>query len=264
MSALRDAHSQSFDRSVRSAFARALTKIADCILPPLCLSCRDQVERHGELCPTCWVDIDFIASPICDRLGIPLPYGTGDNQVSAAALANPPDYDRARAAVCYGGVARNIIHDFKFRDRHDGRKLFGRWLAQAGRDILIDADLLVPVPLHRRRLWQRRFNQSAFLAQSVSTLTDTPFDPFLLRRSRPTANQVGLTRDQRNRNVAGAFDVAAERRTDIAGRNIVLVDDVMTTGATANACAKALRRAGAANIDVLVLARVVDGSIATM
>lgn len=258
MSAETDLSGQPIDQSVRSRLARAFAKIADCILPPLCLSCRNQVERHGELCPSCWVGIDFIASPICDRLGIPLPYGTGDKHVSAAALANPPDYDRARAAVCYGGVARSIVHDFKFRDRHDGRRLFGRWLAQAGQDVLSDADWLVPVPLHRRRLWQRRFNQSALLAQSVSSLTDIPFDPFLLRRTRSTANQVGLTRDQRSRNVAGAFEVSADRSGDIAGRNLVLVDDVMTTGATANACAKALSRAGASRVDVLVLARVVD------
>lgn len=264
MSAQTDTSGQSIDQSVRSRVARAFAKIADCVLPPLCLSCRDQVERHGELCPSCWVGIDFIAPPICDRLGTPLPYGTGNNHVSAAALAHPPDYDRARAAVCYGGVARSIVHDFKFRDRHDGQRLFGRWLAQAGKDILSDADWLVPVPLHRRRLWQRRFNQSALLAQSVSALTGIPFDPFLMRRTRATANQVGLTRDQRGRNVAGAFDVPAERRADIAGQRIVLVDDVMTTGATANACSKVLRRAGASNIDVLVLARVVDGTLATM
>lgn len=244
------------ERSV--AATRWLTRIADFLLPPLCLSCRQSVDRHGELCPVCWARIDFIEPPICDRLGIPLPFGTEETQLSAAALALPPAYDRARAAVRYGDVARDLIHDFKFRDRHEGRSLFGRWLARAGRDILGDADLLVPVPLHRRRLWHRRYNQAVFLADAVSRLAGVPTNPLVLRRMRSTANQVGLTRDQRSRNVAGAFTVSDAAVELVRDRSIVLVDDVLTTGATVEACTRVLRRAKARRVDVLVLARVVD------
>lgn len=241
-----------------AALPRMLSRFADLLLPPLCLSCRQSVDRHGELCPPCWSKIDFIEPPICDRLGIPLPFGTEGTQLSAAALAHPPPYHRARAAVRYGDVARDLIHDFKFRDRHEGRRLFGRWLARAGRDLLDDADVLVPVPLHRRRLWHRRYNQAAFLAQAVSRLTGIPTDALLLQRTRSTVNQVGLTRDQRSRNVAGAFTLSRTAAERVRDRSIVLVDDVLTTGATVEACTRVLRRARARRVDVLVLARVVD------
>lgn len=247
----------------RSALARALMRVADLVLPPLCLSCRQRVDRHGELCPTCWAGVDFIQPPICDRLGIPLPYGTGETQLSAAALASPPAYDRARAVARYSGVMRSAIHDFKFRDRHEGRKLFARWLANAGADILEGADCLIPVPLYRTRLWHRRFNQSAILAHDISAITRVPCDPFLLKRTRPTAKQVGLSQDQRSRNVSGAFAIAKGRQGEVAGRRTVLVDDVLTTGATVSACARILRRAGAESVDVLVLARVVDPAVPT-
>ncbi|MGI9384426.1 MAG: ComF family protein [Methyloligellaceae bacterium] len=244
----------SVSSAVRSSFAR----ISDVLLPPLCLSCRSAVEGHGGLCPSCWSRIDFIQRPLCERLGIPLPYAAGERIVSAAALADPPVYDRARAAARYDGEMRKLVHDLKYRDSHEGVELFARWLAHAASELLADADVLIPVPLARLRLWRRRFNQSALLAAGVARLSGVRTDPFLLERVRRTASQVGLTVEQRRRNVAGAFAVHAPRRPELAGRNVVLVDDVITTGATANACARALRRAGAARVDVLALARVVN------
>ncbi len=221
------------------------------------------MESHGALCPSCWGSIDFIGPPLCNRLGIPLPYDSGEIAISAAAFANPPVYHRARAVAHYDGVMRDMIHNFKYADRHEAVDLFGRWLAYAGRDILEDADLLIPVPLYRLRLWARRFNQAAILADGLARLSGITSNPFCLTRVRQTRSQVGLTADQRKRNVAGAFHVPKASRAHIQGRNIVLVDDVITTGATAEACAKVLINAGAVQVDVLALARVVNPLTAT-
>jgi ComF family protein len=235
-----------------------LGTLANLLLPPVCIVCRTRVGSHGLLCGACFAKIDFIAPPICDRLGVPLPYDAGSPSLSAAAIAEPPVYDRARAVARYSVTMRELVQGFKYRDRHEGMPLFARWLARAGAELLADADLIVPVPLYRSRLWWRRFNQSAMLAQSVARLTGVTADCFLLKRVRRTASQVGLTHDQRRRNVAGAFKVGDAAKTRVRGKNIVVIDDVITTGATVEACARALKRAKAARVDVLALARAVE------
>ncbi|MHA1165241.1 MAG: ComF family protein [Alphaproteobacteria bacterium] len=237
---------------------KAPGKLADFILPPLCLVCRSSVMGHAGLCSQCWSKIDFIEPPRCDRLGIPLPFPSDETVISAAALADPPVYDRARAVARYDGVMRELIHTLKYGDRHEGVALFSKWMIHAGADILEDADILIPVPLARLRLWSRRFNQSALLARAVAHSFDIIDDPTSLERTRRTASQVGLSAEQRKKNVAGAFRVPDRKRAHIEGRNVLLIDDVITTGATADACARTLKRAGAARVDVLALARVVD------
>lgn len=232
----------------------ALIVLGDWILPPACLSCRTPLTGHDALCATCWNRIDFIRPPLCDRLGLPMPFDTGGTMISAAAAADPPDYGRARAVAHYRGVMRELIHDLKFHDRHDARQIFGRWMVSAGAELLVGADVLVPVPLGRWRLLARRFNQAALLAQEIARTSGVPCEPLALVRRRATASQVGLTRLERRENVRGAFAVATGRGDRIRGRNVVLVDDVVTTGATAGACARALKRAGAARVDVLALA----------
>lgn len=238
---------------------RTVGVIADLVMPPLCLSCHRPLAAHDALCAACWKDIDFITAPYCDRLGLPMPFDTGDTMVSAAVAADPPDYDRARAVARFSGVMRTLIHGLKFHDRHDVRRLFGRWLVKAGAELLADADMLIPVPLTRGRLLSRRFNQSALLAQEVSRLTGIATEPFALRRARRTQPQVGLSRPQRLRNVAGAFAVTATHASKLAGLRVLLIDDVITSGATVRACARPLKRAGAARVDVLALGLVTDG-----
>ena len=230
----------------------------DLLLPPLCLSCHAAVTGHGGLCPSCWSAVNFIESPVCDRLGIPLPYAVEGPLVSAAAMADPPFYDRARAVAQYDSVMKGLVHGLKYRDRHEGLALFGRWLQHAGRSLISDGELLIPVPLYRTRLWSRRFNQSALLARQLSRLTSLPVDPLCLVRTRSTASQVGLSANQRKSNVAGAFAVSDAGREQVVGKAVILVDDVITTGATVNACARVLKKAGAKQVDVLALARVVD------
>jgi ComF family protein len=176
------------------------------------------------------------------------------------AIADPPAYRRARAAVRYDEVARTLVHGLKYSDRLDLAPMLGRWMALAGSALLAGADGLVAVPLHWRRLWARRFNQSAALAAIISAASGVPLAHAALKRVRSTAQQVGLSQTERAVNVQGAFRVPDRGRTEVIGRRLVLVDDVLTSGATIDACARTLLRAGAANVDVLVFAQVVDGA----
>ncbi len=173
------------------------------------------------------------------------------------AIANPPAYNRARAAVRYDDVARKLVQGFKYSDRLDLAPLLARWMARAGCELLAGADALVPVPLHWHRQWSRRFNQSSVLATEISSLCGATVLHRGLKRVRATAQQVGRSKAERAENVQGAFRVPDESKANIYGRHLVLVDDVLTSGATVDSCARALLRAGAANIDVLVFARVV-------
>jgi len=241
-----------------AALRAALAACADLIVPPCCLVCRARVSAHHLLCAACWRNVNFIRPPLCDVLGIPLPFDTGERTVSAAAVAHAPAYNRARAVAHYSGAMRTLVHQLKYADRHDARTLLGRWLAEAGRELLPGIDVIVPVPLSRLRLLQRQFNQAAVLAGELSRQTGIPANPLLLVRTRSTRSQVGMTRDQRSRNVAGAFAVPARRHAVLRGRNVLLVDDVVTTGATVEACARTLKRAGAARVDVLALALVTN------
>jgi ComF family protein len=238
-------------------FGRAALRIAlDAVLPPLCASCRTPLADAGGLCPTCWARVSFIAPPYCERLGIPFVSDPGPGVLSMEAIADPPAYGRARAAARYDDVARDLVHRLKYGDRLDLATAMGRWMARAGRDLLDDADALVPVPLHWRRLWGRRFNQAAALAGAASA-GRIPVLTAALKRRRATTQQVGLSRSARAVNVQGAFMVTEEGKAAIYDKRIVLVDDVLTSGATVDACARALLRAGARNVDVLVFARVV-------
>lgn len=232
--------------------------LADLVLPPVCLGCDTRLMQHDALCPECWRQIDFIRAPLCDRLGIPLPYDIGGPMISAAAAADPPEYDRARAVARFDGLMRDLIHSLKFADTHDGRRLFGRWLAGTGAELLSAADLLIPVPLARWRLLTRRYNQAQILAAEVGRLAAKPVAPQTLVRAKRTRPQVGLTRRERRQNVAGAFVVPPALWPMITGKAVVLVDDVITTGATVSAAARALKKAGAARVDVLALALVTD------
>jgi ComF family protein len=178
--------------------------------------------------------------------------------LSMEAIASPPAYSRARAAVRYDEVARTLVHALKYQDRTDLAPAMGRWMARAGHELLAGADMLIPVPLHWRRAWHRRYNQSGALARAIERQSGVKLRGDILVRARATEQQVGLSRAQRASNVQGAFKVSADRQAEIAGRKLVLIDDVLTSGATTDACARALLRAKAAQVDVLVFARVVD------
>ncbi len=228
------------------------------MFPPACLACRKATETAGALCPACWGAVRFIERPFCDRLGTPFAVDLGaEGLLSPDALSNPPVFARARAVAHFDdGPARTLVHRLKYGDRLELARTMGGWMARAGGELLEQADLLVPVPLHRGRLARRRFNQAALLGARLSALSGVPLDVAALARVKPTPPQVGLTRPQRAANVQGAFRVPPEA-LGLRGKAVVLVDDVLTSGATVNAAARALLRGGARRVDVLVFARVV-------
>jgi len=238
------------------------SRFGNLILPPLCLACRRQVEAHGALCVVCWSEIQFIAPPYCPVTGLPMPYDPGPGILSAAALADPPPYSLARAVMRYGGRGAELVHRFKYADGLEATPMFARWMYRAGQDAVRGADIVTPVPLHRTRLFSRRYNQSAELARALAPLAGLVFLPDALEKVKATRPQVGLAGEARRRNVAGAFR-ARGAAAAIRNKVVVLVDDVVTTGATANACSKALLKAGASEVRVLALARVVpeEGAI---
>jgi ComF family protein len=241
-------------RPVLRAVVRPLLNVA---LPPLCPACDEPVRDAKALCAACWGKLGFIAPPYCERLGIPFAYDPGPGILSMQAIADPPAYHRCRAAVRYDEIARTLVHALKYGDRLDLAPTLGGFMASAGGELTAGADALVPVPLHWRRAWARRFNQSAALARVISAACGVPLC-MPLRRVRATPHQVGLTRSERAVNVQGAFRVPTDARAEVAGRRLVLVDDVLTSGATADTCARVLLRAGAKAVDVLVFARVVS------
>jgi len=232
--------------------------LIDLIFPPLCMACRVQVSDPGAFCPKCWQEIQFLDGPMCDCCGLPFELDPGSDSRCAACLASPPAYDNARAVMRYDEKSRGPILALKHADRLDLAPAFARWLERSGSGLLTQCDVILPVPLHPLRLWTRRYNQSAEVARALGRLSGKPIHFAALKRSRHTPSQgVMPSATARRRNMQGAFHVSARHKSAIAGRNTLLVDDVLTTGATVNACARALKRAGAAKVFVLVLARVV-------
>jgi ComF family protein len=212
------------------------------------------------LCPACFVKLRPISAPMCPVLGLPFEVSLGPGALSAEAIADPPPFDRARAAVVYNEVARSLVGKLKYGDRPELARFCAKLMAQAGHELLGRDAVFVPVPLHRARQFSRRYNQSTELARALSRLTGVPVDPLLVSRKKNTRQQVGLSRDARQRNIAGAFQPSPDISSRLRGRRAIIVDDVVTTGATVKAVTRALRAGGADRIDVISFARVVVGS----
>lgn len=241
-----------------SSSLRAAARLGlDAMLPRRCLGCGKVTGEGAALCVACWADLDFITAPLCRRCGFPFEIDLGPDAVCLACLRDPPAFDRARSALRYDDRSKGLILRFKHADRTEGARSFAAWMQRSAAEFLSDRDLIVPVPLHWRRLLARRYNQAAMLAIALGRMSGVEVAPNLLLRGRDTPSQGRFSRAGRRRNVEGAFRPHPSAGTRLLGRKVLLVDDVMTTGATLEACSRALRRAGAARIDAVTLARVV-------
>ncbi len=245
---------------IARAGRRFATDLLDMVVPVSCSVCARPVSGAGGLCAVCWAGLEIISRPVCDAYGTPFVYDEGEGAVSPRAIANPPAWDRARGAVMFNDCSQQLVHALKYRDRHEVIRPMARMMGHAGRDVVSSADVIVPVPLHRWRLWFRRYNQASLLGAEIGEISGVSMQSDVLARTRNTRSQVGLGEAQRGRNVKGAFAVPETRIPVILGQRILLVDDVLTSGATANECATVLKRAGAVHVDVLVFALVSQGS----
>lgn len=240
----------------------AAARMRDLVLPPRCPLTQDELSADGALAPTAWSAIHFIDDPACARCGAPFAADYGADVECPSCIAAPPDFDRARAALVYDDASYRLLVGFKHGDRTELARMFGGWMARAGAAFLTRDAILTPAPLHPGRLRARRFNQSALLAQALARRSGATLSLTDVIRLRATPPQKELTAEGRRRNVAGAFGFRdADAKARFKGGHVVLVDDVLTTGATLSAMARALRRAGAARIDALVLARAMKGGV---
>ena len=231
-------------------------RLFDLVLPPRCKKCGALVVEDDGLCADCWASVTFLGPPWCSGCGLPFEYDVGPEAFCGACMAVPPLFDVARSALAYDDASREMILRFKHGGDETLSRLFARWIALAGADLFVEQAIIVPVPLHPWRRIRRRFNQSALLAADLARLTGLPTDPLSLVRVKRTPSQGGLGKKARTLNVRGAFEIHPGRRERIAGRRIVLVDDVWTSGATAEACIRACRKAGSGPVSLLTLARV--------
>lgn len=242
-------------------FNRFISIPRDIVVPPACLSCSAHTSEQGTLCPRCWGEMHFVEQPYCEVLGRPFGYDYGAGTVSPEAIADPPPFDRLRSVVVYNDLARSLVSGLKFGDRLELAPWMAKWMSVAGRELIAECDMIVPVPLYWRRLFARRFNQSAELARNIAKLSGNKYMPLVVERRKKTRQQVGLSASQRARNVQGAFVVPVHAKPLVEGMRVLLIDDVYTSGATVKACARAFRRAGVGGIDALTFASVTSDYI---
>lgn len=230
-----------------------LSGAIDIVWPPRSLLTEAIVAQPGAIEPALWGELKFLTDPLCQRCGFPLPEDLGGSAVCGACAADPPVFDCARGALAYDDHTRRMILDLKRRGRRDGLTTFAAWMRAAAADLLDETDVIAPAPMHWTRLAVRGFNQAAWLAQALSRASGKAWSPRVLARVKRRRSQAGLSASERRRNVGGAI----KARGKLAGKTVLVVDDVLTTGATAEACARALRKAGADRVHVVTLARVV-------
>lgn len=234
-----------------------LTRLINLLFPPQCLNCDGRVSTHGTLCLTCWQNVQFISDPLCECCGLPFDYDIGSQALCAVCMNTRPLYGRARSVFRYDDYSHKLVTRFKYSDQTHLAHIYGLWLIKAGGELLANTDIIIPVPLHYWRFVRRRFNQSALLAHAIARKTSIKHIPNALKRIRRTTPQTGLTAKQREANVKGAFTVNKSYEAVIKNKNILLIDDVLTTGSTTSACTRTLLKAGAAQVNVLTLARTI-------
>lgn len=239
-----------------------LNAVINAVLPPRCAACRAVTAGDAGFCPDCWTALDFLVGPACARCDLPFEVPQGEGALCGTCIADPPPYSRVHVSLAYGDVSRSIVMRLKYGRRTGFARLMARLIAgtlgRVERAFDDQPPLIVPVPLHRWRIWSRGFNQSAEVGRHLSRLTGWPTAVDLIERRRRTPPLRGLGKAARARTVRGAFGLADGAREALKGRTIILVDDVFTTGATAAACSRLLLRGGAASVEVAAFARVID------
>ncbi len=246
----------SLARRAGLALRQGFSRMLDLGVPPQCLICDAILAEPGGCCAFCWQKIRFIAEPLCPVSGRPFSHEMGPGMVSAQVIADPPPYAMCRSAVVYDDNTRRLVTSLKYGDRTELAPWLANWMVAAGRELLLPGRVIVPVPLHRSRLLQRRFNQSAELARAVARGSGLTYRPGWLVRHRPTRQQVGLSSSERARNVQGSFRVPSLRKPEVTGSHVVLIDDVYTSGSTVKSATRTLLKGGAASVCVLTFARV--------
>jgi len=236
-----------------------MKNVIDIIYPPVCLSCKNPVAEAISLCSDCWEDINFISNPKCQKCGMPFEIEAHDEALCGECIAKPPPYNQARAAFVYEDKSAPLITGFKYGDKLHSTKYFAGIMARSGKELIERTDIIVPVPLHRIRLFKRRYNQASLLANVIAKQNLLPVINNLLIRKKNTPPQASLLFRQRIKNVQGAFTFNAKYNEIIKGKNILLIDDVMTTGATIKSCCRRLLKAGASEVNVLTIARTTKG-----
>lgn len=233
-------------------YKKIFNTILDFLFPPECPICQNPVSDPLSICPECFKKIKFITPPLCEICGRPFEFEVYGKTVCGKCLQKKPVYDKARSAFLYDSFSKQLILPFKYSDRTDLAPLLGQFLIRAGAELLDQSDLIVPVPLNRWRLMKRKYNQAGILGKIISKKTGIPFSPFVLKRLRATKSQERLREKDRIKNVRNAFIIKNNKL--IKNKKILLIDDVLTTGATVNECAKILKRNGAKSVYVLTVA----------
>ncbi len=241
-------------------FSGFVSGVVDYALPPVCGNCQEPVLNSNGLCGACWATLTFISDPCCACCGYPFDYFVEDGVLCGECLRSPKSFDHCRAALSYDDHSKDMVIGFKHADRTDLTQLFTRWIALAGPEVIEGVDFIAPVPLHPRRLLSRRYNQSGLLAQKIARSHKKKYLPDLLIRTRNTSSQGHLSQRARWKNVGTAFQINPKFADRIQDKNIVLIDDVYTTGATLEACSRVLKKQKVAKINALVLARVLRES----
>lgn len=231
-----------------------ITKFLNLICPPQCPICHKPIEEPHTLCPSCYAKLHFLAKPCCEICGRPFEYVALDTVICGACAKHRPYFSMARAVLSYDSFSKHLILAYKHGDHTELTPLLVKFLRQADKAIFENIDVIVPVPLHWTRALFRRFNQAALLGQALARATHIPFSARLLKRVRHTPSQGHMNQKQREKNVKNAFTVP--RQESVKDRRILVIDDVMTTGATLNECARTLLKAGAKEVKVITLYRV--------
>ncbi len=242
------------------AFIKSILQYTvDFLLPPRCLLCYERSLDPTSVCANCWKDLNFISDPLCMTCGIPFDYQMGESFSCVTCLDFPPRFRKMRSAVIYNDASRQLIMNFKHGDMLQLVPLLSKWMFLAGQNIIHPNHLIIPVPLHKKRLLKRQYNQAALLANHIAKSAGIPKENEALVRIRYTESQGKKNHKERVKNIQSSIEVHPDFRTQLAGKHILLIDDVYTTGATIDECCKALHMAGVESIDVLAFARAVKG-----